>query len=315
MQHGGIGDLLIAMPWLNHFKSAPIPTRIYSRWPELTQAMLPWADSHMRDQLHRDKPPYYIDSIDLINFKFPRVKPGQVHDFVKPMYEHWLSLQDEWGDLIQSHPFKANEMGKKANEMGLTRNMMAFHLTGVPYQELNFDVSEVKVAKPIITFHDDFDTSRSYKFPSSMKNWPLSHWEALFDLIHNRYGTRFPIVRLGSEPRRAIRGIDENLCGKIPFLKSMEYLKTAVIHIDGDSGLVHARAILKKPSIVLFGPTNVKYFGYSQNINMAPRFCGDCWWQKSTWMEKCVKEYSSARCMESITAEMVFQEVAKILGE
>ena len=95
----------------------------------------------------------------------------------------------------------------------------------------------------------------------------------------------------------------------LSFEKSLEYLNSSLVHVDGDSGLVHARRLFKKQTIVLFGSTNYKYFGYPENINLAPKFCGDCWWTQNTWMSKCKDGYSTPLCIESIKPEDVLQNI------
>ena len=132
----------------------------------------------------------------------------------------------------------------------------------------------------------------------------------------SKFKLRFPhiqVIQLGGKKHRPIHGVDLNLAGAIPFYKSLQYLKGAIVHVDGDSGLVHARHLFKKPSVVIFGPTNVNYFAYPENVNLAPKVCGNCWWIKTDWMKNCVKGYDHARCMMSVTATTVIEAVAKAI--
>jgi ADP-heptose:LPS heptosyltransferase len=87
-----------------------------------------------------------------------------------------------------------------------------------------------------------------------------------------------------------------NLKNKLKFMESVSVLAGSCLHVDTESGLVHAAACLGVRSVVMFGPTNVDWFGYSQNINVAPKQCGNCWWASDSWMDICVMGHEPAIC-------------------
>ena len=94
--------------------------------------------------------------------------------------------------------------------------------------------------------------------------------------------------------------------------ESIIVLKHSLLHIDGESGLVHTRHQLHGKSIVLFGPTPIEYFKYAENINInSPFHCTNCLWMLGDWNIKCAYNESGypAPCMAAITPEMVFQKV------
>jgi hypothetical protein len=60
----------------------------------------------------------------------------------------------------------------------------------------------------------------------------------------------------------------------------------------------------------------VSYFGYDENINIAPEFCGGRWVTED-WMTNCPREYAEASCITEISsmriAEAVKSELNKLM--
>lgn len=320
-QSGGIGDTIVSLAWLQNVlgPKTTLPVRIYSNFPEIISYFLPWVEvGGDNAQFRRDQKDFswWLSISDFIDFKGdPKT---HMPDFMRGIFEVWLKHWDSgWGHLIASEPHKANEMGKKAVELGLNRRSLTFYLTGTRYQPFWMGLGSpfippAAVPHRFITVHDGFDASGHYKFPVSMKSWNVDLWA---DFIA-RFKTKYPeimVVQLGGPKRIDLPGVDLNLAGQLSFFETLRYLKSSIVHVDGDSGLVHARALFTAPSVVLFGPTNFTYFGYPGNINLAPNVCGDCWWKKSDWMQNCVNGYETNLCMESIRPVRVMAEVEKFL--
>jgi len=199
-------------------------------------------------------------------------------------------------------------MGRKAVEMGLRRWTLPFHISGLTYEpfEWNDKVEAVSVEgwDRFITVHDGFDASGHLTFERSTKSWDLDYWNEFVRLFKEKHPD-IGVIQLGGIRHRKIQYVDLNLAGQIPFHESLRYLKSATLHVDGDSGLVHARRLFHKPSVVMFGPTNYEYFAYPENINIKAPICGDCWWQKPNWMEHCVLGFLEPSCMQSISPQHV----------
>jgi SAM-dependent methyltransferase len=147
---------------------------------------------------------------------------------------------------------------------------------------------------------------------SNVKIWPLDHWADFCTLCKQNYPD-YLLVQLGGKSAQAIKGIDLCLAGKISFAESIIVLKHALLHIDGESGLVHLRRQLGGKSVVLFGPTHLDYFSYPQNSNISSHFCGPCMWMTDDWYGKCVRNLKEAECMRAIKPETVLREVASCL--
>lgn len=314
-QEGGIGDLIVALPLIKSmFKESTLPIKFYSQFPEIARYFLPWIEiagdipKAYRDRSSFD---YYISISDMARFFCTSIK--SMPPFLLDIYNVWQQHSAEWQPYITAHPFKANDMAKKAVGMGLNRYTLAFQMLNKKPIDFPFSLNQtVKAPKLFLTIHDGFDASGFYKFERSTKSWSVKAWEELITLLKQQYKELY-IVQLGGVKHRKIKGVDINLAGQLTFEQSLVYLNSSLLHIDGDSGLVHARHLLNKPSIVLFGPTNVDYFGYKANTNMAPKVCGDCWWKNKDWMEKCMEGYETPKCIDSILPVDVFEKVKQLL--
>jgi SAM-dependent methyltransferase len=155
-----------------------------------------------------------------------------------------------------------------------------------------------------ITVHDGFDTSARVRPGQSVKCWPIEHWSKLVHCLKaERPAVR--IVQIGGTSSRAIPGVDECLIGRIRFGEALWLLQGAQLHIDGESGLVHAAHALGTRSVVLFGPTDPAFFGYAGNINLSSDVCAPCWWSTPDWMTHCPRGLPQPACMSAITPASV----------
>jgi hypothetical protein len=58
----------------------------------------------------------------------------------------------------------------------------------------------------------------------------------------------------------------------------------------------------------LFGPTDERFYGYKQNINIKAGNCHGCY-GLYTDINKCARGMEKPECMYSITPENVFKEI------
>lgn len=164
---------------------------------------------------------------------------------------------------------------------------------------------------PYITVSRAVDSKYGGHHP---KLWPLTYYE---DLV-SRLKKRFPHVKIvqigaGSGFSR-IEGIDLNLVGKTSLDQTKTLLKHALLHIDGEGGLVHLRHILNGVSAVFFGPTNPKIFAYDNNLNFRSSVCADsCEWVTGSWTEGCLRGFETPLCMQSLTPDKIFAPIAQYL--
>lgn len=164
-----------------------------------------------------------------------------------------------------------------------------------------------------ITLHRGCDT----RYPkNSTKLWPLDYYNALIKMLKNAWPNK-KLVQIGVSYERSgiMDNVDCNLVENTNMLQLASLLKHSALHIDNEGGLVHLRHALNTgPSIVMFGPTSDKFFGYSENCNIRGKGCDHwCEWLTDTWMIECPKKYFEPPCMLSIVPDLVMAQARKVL--
>ncbi|MDR0444859.1 MAG: hypothetical protein LBG98_01040, partial [Puniceicoccales bacterium] len=143
----------------------------------------------------------------------------------------------------------------------------------------------------------------------STRLWPIYHYKKFIKLFHQKYPS-IKIVQLGHSQNTcaSIPGIDIDLIGKTSLREVAILLKHSLFHLDGESGMVHMKKFLNGQSIVLFGPTSAKMFGYPENINITGDGCHSwCEWVSDDWYKTCLRGFAEAPCMASIAPERVLE--------
>jgi hypothetical protein len=319
---GGIGDMIMALPWIETFREYEIPLRIYATLPNVVRLFLDDLDVRAYDH-HAEGADFYIQGSDVLNFK---IKPGLTREAVpavlRDLYEKWFLIYRDWQLYVDRHPHEGNAQAVRAVAMGLDRRSMPFLFLGKPYKPFIWKKAD-RLPAPggvgrFITVHDGYDNNFSVGRGvtiqgRSMKSWSNQSWSDFVRRFKRKHKD-VTVLQLGGTCDEPISGVDHNLIGKTSFYEALQYLKYSLVHVDTCSGLVHARHLFPgTKTVTIFGPTNWQYFGYPENINIAPSFCGNCWWLKSDWMKACVKGYEVPRCMDSTSPEAVLDAVGKIL--
>lgn len=315
---GGIGDLIIALPVLQALYEKCLhvhPLRVYTPHDKIAKHFLPhFNDIRSSADFGKDNLSlnWWLELADIVHFKL-RPNVTRLPHKIDPHYRLWLTVLDAWGPLIGKHPYLGNMTGNQAVESGFNRFTLASGLLGLSIKPFEYLCDDYAIhPRPFITVHDGFDGQKEH-VGRSTKNWDMDHFEK-FVWMFKTANPKVDVIQLGGTKSRYIRGIDLQLVNKLPFPTTMKYLKASLAHVDGDSGLVHARALFKKPSVVIFGPTNWAYFAHPQNVNIMPKVCGNCWWTTKDWLEVCAVGHSTPVCMDSTTPEVVLNHVTKLLG-
>lgn len=205
--------------------------------------------------------------------------------------------------------------GKNRLEQANVHNILPITRHTKTYCDLDEEsfgiLEEYGLKTPYITVGRSVDCKYNGHHP---KLWPLDYYE---DLV-NRLKKRFPyikFVQLGAEfGYGSIKGIDLNLVGRTSLNQAKILLKYALLHIDGEGGLVHLRHTLNGVSAVFFGPTNPKIFGYENNLNFRSSVCLDsCEWVTRTWTAGCLRGAKKPLCMKQLTPDMVFTPIVSYL--
>ncbi len=152
--------------------------------------------------------------------------------------------------------------------------------------------------------------------PSNVKAWSEKSCGDIIPRLKNAF-SEYQIVLFGSDKGQApknLSGLDVNLVGKTTLEQVKVLLKYASVLVDNEGGMVHLRhAVGAKPSVVFFGPTSDKLFGYSENINLNANVCGHfCEWLTNDWPLRCPKG-EGVPCMEAISTDDVLEACKKII--
>lgn len=90
-------------------------------------------------------------------------------------------------------------------------------------------------------------------------------------------------------------------------------LSAFLLHISQEGGSVIARHFLStKKSMVLFGPTDEKFYGFDENENISCRKCNcPCEWLMNDWMYTCPLGKKDDDCMNSITVSNLYSRIVR----
>ncbi|MBV1882395.1 MAG: glycosyltransferase family 9 protein [Pseudomonadales bacterium] len=122
----------------------------------------------------------------------------------------------------------------------------------------------------------DYRSSRSEKnyivlHPGSSQKWeskrlPLEKWQEFSKALWDRYELPFMITGTDSEReyceavKKVLVGSSHNRAGELSISELRGLLDHAFLTVSTDSGPMHLSAVLKTPTIGIFGATNWKYF-------------------------------------------------------
>lgn len=306
---GGIGDIIVSLGVVNqiaqNLKEQPI---IYSSHPEIVKIYSSFESRHYKDLQPHD---YWI-LVNLVGaFKFSGNFKGYRDPYLNDLFlRNEIVLRTEgWSKYVKTHPHGDNFIAHKALKMGLNRETLPYHFFNLPFKKLiapplfrNNDLPE-----KYITIHNGFDTNNKIDAGRSTKNWLPAQWKYLVMYLRERY-PEYKVIQLGARNSLPILDVDINMLGK-DLLTSLRTLAYSSLHIDGDSGLVHAAHTMDVKSVVLFGPTNIDFFGYKENLNIKSETCGDCWWLSDEWNSKCVLGHSVPPCLWDLKPHHVFKKI------
>lgn len=184
--------------------------------------------------------------------------------------------------------------------------------------EQNEDVklSQLNLEKEkYITVHRGVDAKID---KDSNKLWPLQYYNLLIEYIKKNF-PEYKIVQLGVNEKRCpeFKNVDLYLAGKTTLDDIKVILKHSKVHIDGEGGFVHLRnALHGGPSLVFFGPTSDKFYGYSQNLNMRGKGCPSehgCEWVRPDWQKRCVGNFTRNECLYSLSPETAFKGFCQLM--
>jgi hypothetical protein len=227
-------------------------------------------------------------------------------------------FRSEIEPVIRTHPYMDGYLSQKA----LYRNWRRYHFlhasSKVPYggDELDLVIPDATVnsnclrSREYITIHNGFDPDFETLNGTSTKCYPY------FSMVVALIKAALPdikVVQIGAATSARIDYVDVDFVDRLTLQQSIGLIKHAALHVDNESGLVHAARCVGVRSVVVFGPTPDHYFGYPGNINIKPAECGGCWWTSRNWMSKCPREFEQPVCMTSQPAETIADAVIRAI--
>jgi hypothetical protein len=336
---GGIGDHLLAARYIRDLMAASGEFRfdIYSPRPEIAALVF----GHMA-QFNRCYDEYFSWRAHQHHMHYPLAM--WVSQFVVLLNEtvDWPRLNKDYpklvricetidrvrharflDDIVNHHPFQDNLLGLKAVFMNASRQNLAHIMSGIAYggDSLPIPVDRATLERfgldkrPYVTIHNGFDAEfqTGSGFASrSTKVYPR------FDTVVAALRKQRPdllIVQLGTRTSQPIAGVDHQLMNRTSLAETASLLAGSALHIDNEGGLVHLAACLGTRCCVVFGPTPVDYFGYGQNVNIAPKECGSCWWVTRDWMTNCPRGFENPVCLSKTSPETVVEAMLSLMTE
>lgn len=176
-------------------------------------------------------------------------------------------------------------------------------------QEYSFDIdtNETKTTKLLKSLNLENQKFITIQRPKCINNSTLSVPDSILENAISLLKTQFnnlKVVQVGmdyDDSCSVLKGVDAYLVGKTSWEDVKILLNNALYHVDIDSDLVHLRKALKSgPSIVLFGPTPVEFWGYNDNINISSEGCHNCMELTDNWRMKCLNHECCCFSMRQI---------------
>lgn len=145
------------------------------------------------------------------------------------------------------------------------------------------------------------------------RKWDICNYNDLILKLKKDFPD-YKIVQIGESYQIKIENIDVNLLGKTNFEELKVILKNAKLHISQEGGMPILRHFLsRKTSCVLFGPSNINFLKFSENINVSANLGCNCEGLIKEWAKKC-DLYNAPLCMKKISSDQVFALVKSFLS-
>ncbi len=243
-----------------------------------------------------------------------------------PLLDKMTARQKEFAFFLSDNYLMEDLLGRFMVRQGLPRAGMLAYLSGLDFDPLAAPALPAFLTdakrlerfnlngKKYITFHDGIDSTFALHGKRPLKCWPEQKWRELAARIK----AKFPdvlLVQLGGKNSTPFDFADVSLVGKTAVADLPCILQYALLHIDGESGLVQLTRFLNTPCVVLFGPTDKKFFGLEKNINLKKDVCGSCMWLLGTaWHVRCALGYAGCRNLDELQPQEVFENTERVLA-
>lgn len=148
------------------------------------------------------------------------------------------------------------------------------------------------------------------------KRWPVEYYATLVRELASTYRQHRFAVLGGSEDAPLGRQIAEaepqrclDLTGKLTLPEMVEWIRVSELMVTNDTGPMHVAAALRKPVVVLFGPTEPRRtgpYGQLDHVLQTPLPCVPCMRPRCTYIKP-------LECLRSLTPSLVADAVKRQL--
>ena len=174
--------------------------------------------------------------------------------------------------------------------------------------EYKAEFERLKLENYITVYSDiEFDFK-----PPKVKTWPIRHLVEYVALMKKRL-PQIEIVQCGGGRDMKIENADRHFLN-VDLELTKYILANSLLHVGCEGGLIHLATALGTKCVVLFGFTNVHYFGYDRNINIVSDVCFPCadiWYDCMSRI--CGRGAKEPPCMLSITPQHVCEVTCNYL--
>ena len=321
---GGIGDLVCAAKYiqaLSGYLSPQAEIDVIGETQDIeTLKHIFLNKKYIHNIISEQKIPQYDLHIRLV--RFPVIENYYEHR----LSAHTLAYIQRINEFHKQNPLliKNDFLGRCYSQMqGRTRETQADIDNLLSMKDVDFSIEYKKTdilarynleSNKYITLQTGSGT-HFQNIPHEVRQWPIEHYEALVNGLKERYPA-YKMVQIGKSNQERIKNIDIDLRGKTDMDDLLGLLQSAKLHISQEGGIPILRHVLKGgPSVVLFGPTDEKFFGYEENINITARTCPHpCEWLTKDWMKKCLRTNYQQPCMQDIKPKDVLSQIKRVIN-
>lgn len=288
---GGFGDVLLHTPFFKcYFKKWKKKINVFTSFYEHYQLLLnnPYIDLFLCKI--EDK------SVNITESSLSDLKLNQKIKNISKQYKNKFLIKKHYGKIKPSQFTNMHSCEAVASMFG-----SCDRLDEKP--EIFLTENEIK---------EGYDIISKYNFPicinpsstDKIKEWDYDKWEKIINFY-----PKFDFIQLGVKDEKYINGAID-FRSKFSLRQQLSVLCHSKMYIGLDSFWNHAARALDIKSVILFGPTNPKVWGYDGNINIYKKTrCSPC----IDWlMEEC--PYGK-KCMNDIYISDVKKAIDQLILE
>lgn len=141
------------------------------------------------------------------------------------------------------------------------------------------------------------------------RQWPIEFYEELVSFLKKNY-PQYKLIQIGRDYQIQCVNVHLDLREKTTIEDFFVILKNAKLHFSQEGGMPIIRHyLLGGKSVVLFGPTDKDFYGFSENINVSANVCHSCEWLNSMWYQNCMLTGDYSLCMKKLTPQIVIKVI------